>query len=167
MTGSIRTTSSWTPLIRLRPSWAHSQPAEAVSSHNTPPAFVAWFQPLKDKESAMANSRRNSTQLQPPSELDPCPREWAEPAKGNDGPIGESRATLETPNVGHAGPRSECWISTGLTESTRRGSPLAASGRPALRFWRQPRRRTPLHCARPVERAAARFVPPDSEYLTD
>ena len=115
----------------------------------------------------MANSTRNGTQRQPSSELDACPQDWAETAKGKDGPAVESRGTVETPSLWHGGFRSECWTSTSTAESGSWGSPFAAPGRPALRLRRLPRRRTSLHRSRPLQGAAARFVPPRSKFLTD
>jgi hypothetical protein len=104
----------------------------------------------------MANSTRNRAQRQPPAQADICSRDRGEIAKGKDGPTGESRSTLETPNLWHTGPRSECWTSTSVTESGSWGSPFAAPGRPALRLRRMPRRRTLLHSSRPFQGAEAR-----------
>jgi hypothetical protein len=115
----------------------------------------------------MANSTRHGTQRQPPSQADPCPQDRAEIAKGKDGPIAESSPTLETPNLWHAAPRSECWTSTTVTESGSWGSRFAAPGRPARRLRRPPRRRTRLHCSRPFQGAEARFTSRPTEYLTD
>jgi hypothetical protein len=103
----------------------------------------------------MANSTRNRTQR--PAEI----------AKAKDGPIGESKSALETPNLWHAAPRSECWTSTSGTAAGSWGSTFAATGRPALRLRRRPRRRTLLHCSRPSQAAAARFTSCCCEFLTD
>jgi len=97
----------------------------------------------------MANSTRNDTQRRPPSELDASPQDWAETAKGKDGPTGESRSSVETPSLWHSSPRSECWTSTSITESGSWGSPFGAPGRPALRLRRPARRGTPPHLRDP------------------
>ena len=108
----------------------------------------------------MANSTRNRTQRRPQSEVDLDPREWPETAKVKTELMGESRSTPETPTLWHGSLRSECWTSTSVTESANWGSPFATPGRPT-------RRRTQLHCSRPVQGAAARFISPRSEFLTD
>jgi len=115
----------------------------------------------------MANSTRNRTQRRPQSEVDLDPREWPETAKVKTDLMGESRSTPETPTLWHGGFRSECWTSRSVAESANWGSPFATPGRPALRLRRLPRRRTQLHCSRPVQGAAARFISPRSEFLTD
>jgi hypothetical protein len=113
----------------------------------------------------MADSTGNDTLRQAPSETDSQDR--TKTAKDGDGPIVESTSTPEAPSLWHAGAQSECWTSTSATESVSCGSPFAARGRPALRLRRLPRRRTSLHCSRPLEGAAARFISPRSEFLTD
>lgn len=116
----------------------------------------------------MANATRNGRRRQPPSELDPCQQDLAEAAEGTDGSTGESRSTLETPNLWHAGARSECWTGSGIKESSASwASPFAAPRRPALRLRRSSRRRTTLHCSRPFQVADARFVSPLAEFLAD
>ena len=108
----------------------------------------------------MANSTRNGTQRRPPSNVDPYPQELPETAKVKSELMEELSSTLETPTLWHGGPRSECWTSSSVAESANWGSPFATPGRPT-------RRRTQLHCSRPVQGAAARFISPRSEFLTD
>ena len=117
----------------------------------------------------MAHSKRYRTQRQPPapSEVSSRPQDCAEIPKAKVGPIEESRATLETPNLWHAAPRSECWTKARGTEAGSWGSPFAAPERPAQRLRRSPRRRTTLHRSRPSLEAAARFAPCSYEFLTD
>ena len=97
----------------------------------------------------MANTRLNGTQRRLRSGVDSCPQDRTETDKGKDVPNGESRSTAETPTLWHGGVQSECWA------------------RLAPRLRRLPRRRTSLHCSRPFEGAAARFVSPRSEFLTE
>jgi hypothetical protein len=113
----------------------------------------------------MANSTRNGRQ--PASAAEARRRDAAEIGNGRNGPPGESSVTLETPNIWHAGARSECWTSTRLTNPGSWGCPFAASVSPAVRLSRAPRRRTPLHSARPVQGAAARFFSSHGEFLTE
>jgi hypothetical protein len=115
----------------------------------------------------MANSTRNDTQRRPPSSVDPYPQELPETAKVNSELIGKSSSTLETPTLWHGAPSSECWTSTSVTASGDWGSPFAAPGRPAQRLRRPPRRRTALHCSRPFQEAAARFISHSAEFLSD
>jgi hypothetical protein len=115
----------------------------------------------------MANSTRNGTQRRPPSNVDPYPQELPETAKVKSELMEELSSTLETPTLWHGGPRSECWTSTSVTASGDWGSPFAAPGRPAQRLCRRPRRRTPLHCSRPFQEAAARFISHCTEFLSD
>ena len=115
----------------------------------------------------MAHSRQYRTPRQPPSEASSRPQDCAEIPKAKVAPIEESTATLETPNLWHAGPRSECCPNARGTEVGSWGSPFAAPERPAQRLRRTPRRRTTLHCSRPSQEAAARFAPCSYEFLTD
>jgi hypothetical protein len=95
----------------------------------------------------MANSTRNRTQPQPPFEVD------------------SPSSALEVPSIWHAAPASACWTGASATGAGRYGTPFPASGRPALRLRRPPRRRTLLHCSRPTQGAAARFTSCDCEFL--
>jgi hypothetical protein len=115
----------------------------------------------------MAKSTRNGRQRRAPSQVDPYPQEPPETAEPISGAMDESRSTLETPTLWHGGPRSECWTSSSVAASGSWGSPFAAPGRPVLRLRRLPRRRTPLHCSRPVQRAAERLISHRAEFLAD
>ena|SRR5215471_9594053 len=77
-----------------------------------------------------------------------------------------SPASLETPSIGHACLRSECWPGTADWLS---GYPsgASASALSAIRHRRPTPGRSGSHSSRPSERAETRFVLNDYEFVTD
>ena len=74
------------------------------------------------------------------------------------------QAVQETLSIGHAGLRSECWPGTRAMDWGSGRSESAAGRHAALRLRRPARQRTPLHRARPSQRAEARFTSEDYEF---
>ena len=97
------------------------------------------------KEKHVAHSKRNAAQQQAATKVE----------------------AAETLNLGHAGLRSECWPGTGGMGSSCCDSESASPRSAVLRLHRPPRKRTPLHRARPSQAAKARFSSDDYEFLTD
>lgn len=110
----------------------------------------------------MARSTRNDAQRQTVPKVEQGLRDLAEPAGCAEDPIVESRPALDILNLGHAGPRKECWSGANGTALGSSRSEVAATER-----LRAPRRRhTQLYHSRPPHRVEARFTPDNREVLT-
>jgi len=115
----------------------------------------------------VARSTRNDAQRQSAPEVEQSLRDLAELAVCEEGSFVDLGPALDTLNLGHAGLRNECWPSSSAMVSSASRSELAPPQRAVLRLRRQPRKRTPLHCSRPLQRAEARFIPGNRVIRTD
>jgi hypothetical protein len=110
----------------------------------------------------MARVTMDGRQRQSPPEAEETHDERAEIEEAKKPPTIVPGAE-QTPNVGHASVRAECWACTRVMAWSNRCGELTVT-RAALRLGRAARQRTPSHRLRPAQRAEARLASQDHEY---
>ena len=115
----------------------------------------------------MARSKRDDAQRRSAPKVEQSLRDLAELAVCEEDSVVEVGPALDTLKLGHAGLRNGCWPGTSaiVARTSRSGPPTPR--RATLRLRRPPRKRTPLHCSRPSQRAEARFIPDNPQILAD
>jgi hypothetical protein len=113
----------------------------------------------------VARSTRNDAQRQLAPKVEQDLRAVAELAVWEEDSFVEWAPAPDTLNLGHAGLRNECWPGTIAMASWNAGNGPAAPRLATLRLQRPPRKWTPLHRSRPLQRAETRFIPDNRENL--